>query len=104
MIGLAYADLPRYHQGNITLDLFCKFLSNAYLQKHLLTIKPENLTEAVEAGGEYFRIEPGSTLGTNDRQVDKENTPDQVQATPAKPSEIEMLLQALRHWTSELEN
>ena len=94
LVGLAYADLPRYHQEEMTLDLFCSSLCNAYLQRHLLAIKP---------GSEYLHIKPGSTFGTNVRQVDEENAPDQVQATQTNPSAMEILLQALRRLMSGVE-
>ena len=103
LVGLAYADLPSYHQEAMTMDLFCNSLNHAYLQRHLLAIKPESLKEAVEAGSEFLQIKPTSTYGANVRQVDENELPDQVQAAQAKPSEMELLLQALRQLTTEVE-
>ena len=94
LVGAAYADLPRHHQKDMTLDIFCNSLNHAYLQRHLLAIKPRSLAEAVEAGSEY---------GANFRQIDEDKAIDQVRAAQAKPSEIKLLLQALRQLTTEVE-
>ena len=83
LVGVAYADLPRYHQEEMNLDLFCNSLNHAYLQRPLLVIKPGSLTEAVEAGSEYLQIKLGSTYGANVHQVDKDDTLDQEQADQA---------------------
>ena len=74
LVGVAYADLPRYHQEEINLDLFCNSLNHAYLQRPLLVIK---------AGSEYLQIKLGSTYGANVHQVDKDDTLDQEQADQA---------------------
>ena len=50
LVETAYADLPRTKRQEVTLDLFCNLLNYAYLQRHLLAIKLQSLSEAVEAG------------------------------------------------------
>ena len=103
LVGIAYADLPRHHQEEMTLDIFSNSLNHAYLQRHLLAIKPRSLAEAVEAGSEYLQIKPGSAYGANVRQIDEDEAIDQVRAAQTKPSEMELLLQALRQLTTEVE-
>ena len=84
------------------LDLFCSSINDAYLQRHLLAIKPQDLDEAVEAGTEYLQIQPSHNSGSSIRQVDIETIPTQVQANQTKPSELELLMQALQQLTIDL--
>ena len=102
LVEAAYGDLPQDHRIEMTLELFCSSLNNAYLQRHLLAIKPQDLDEAVEAGTEYLQIQPSHNSGSNIRQVDEETTPTQVQANQTKPSELELLMQALQRLITEL--
>ena len=78
LVKVAYADLPRYHQEEMTMDLFCNSLNHAYLQRHTLAIKPGNLVETVEEGSEYLQIKSGSTYGANFHQIDEDDTLDQA--------------------------
>ena len=57
-----------------------------FLQRHLLAIQPQSLTEAVEAESEYLQIKPSATYGASIRQVEEETTPDQVQTAQKKLS------------------
>ena len=91
-----------YCREEMMLELFCSSINYAYLQRHLLAIKPQNLAEAVEAGTEYLQIQPSHDPGTSIRQIDKKKTPIQVQANQAKPSEMELLFQTLQRLTAKL--
>ena len=102
IVEAAYGDLPQDHRIEMTLELFCSSLNNAYLQRHLLAIKPQDLDEAVEAGTEYLQIQPSHNSESNIRQVDEETTPTPVQANQTKPSELELLMQSLQQLTTEL--
>ena len=84
------------------MELFCSSINNAYLQKHLLDIKPHNLNEAVEAGTEYLQIHSSHNSGSSIRQVNEETPPTQVQANQMKRSKLELLMQALQRLTTEL--
>ena len=85
------------------LDLFCNSLNQAYLQRHLLAIRPQSLAEAVKAGNEYLQIKPNSSPGVTIRQVEEEEGhPETVQVAQSKPTEMETLFQALRQLTSEV--
>ena len=85
------------------LYLFCNSLNQAYLQRHLLAMRPQNLAEAVKAGNEYLQIKPNSSPEVTSRQVEKgEGHPETVQVAQSKPMEMETLFQALRQLTSEV--
>ena len=86
----------------MVLETLCSSIKHAYLQRHLLAIRPQNLDEAVEAGTEYLQIQPSHNPGTSIRQVDKETTPSQVQASQTKPSDMELLFEAIQRLTVEL--
>ena len=101
-VGIAYAYLPRHHQEEMTLDLFCSSL-NQYLQRHPLAINPGSLVEAVEAGSDYPQIKPGSAYGVNACQIDEDEAIDQARAAQTKLSDMELLLQTLRQLTTKVE-
>ena len=103
LVEAAYADLPQTHRQEMILDLFCNSLNQAYLQRHLLAIRPQSLAEAVKAGNEYLQIKPNSSPGVTVRQIDEEEGhPETAQVAQAKPTEMETLMQALRQLTSEV--
>ena len=102
LVEAAYADLPQDHRVEMTLELFCSSINNAYLQRNLLAIKPQDLDEAVEAGTEYLQIQPSHNSGFSKRQVDEETTPTQVQSNQTKPSELVLLMQAIQRLTTKL--
>ena len=80
-------------------------MNQAYLQRHLLAIRPQSLSEAVKAGNEYLQIiqiKPNSNPGLTVRQIEEERTPEAVQVAQSKPTEMEVLLQALHQLTSEV--
>lgn len=81
------------------LELFCRSINHAYLQRHLLAINLWSLAKEVESRTEYLQIQPDHNPGISIGQVDKETTPSPVQANQAKPSEMELLLQALQRLT-----
>ena len=56
LVRKAFGDLPAEVQTNMMLDAFCSSLGKATLQRHLLAIRPETLTEAVQRGQEYLQI------------------------------------------------
>ena len=82
LVETAYADLPRTKRQEVTLDLFCNLVSHAYLQSHLLAIiKPQSLTEAVQARNEYLQIRLITNPGVTIRQIDKKTEPEAVHVT-----------------------
>ena len=99
---MAYTDLPRNHQKDKSLDLFCISLNYAYLQRHLLAIKLHNLTKAVEAGRDNPQNSLCATFRTNFWQEKEETTLDLVKITHAKLLEMEVSLQVLQRLTSEI--
>ena len=68
LMQAAHADLPRVHKQEMTLDLFCSSLNHFYLHSHLVAMKPQSLSEAVQAGNEYIQIRPNSNPGVRIRQ------------------------------------
>ena len=103
LVEAAYADLPRTHRQEMILDLFRNSLNHAYLQRHLLAMKPQSFSEAIADGNEYFQIRPNLNLGVTIRQVEEEEgNLESVQVAQSTPSEIEILIQALRQITSEV--
>ena len=50
----AYQELPEATRNELILDTFCSSLGNASLQRHLLAIRPQALSEAVQCGNEYL--------------------------------------------------
>ena len=96
LVEEAYTDLPRKHRQEMTLDLFCNSLNHACLQRHLLAMKPQSLTEAVQVRNKYLQIRSNTNPGAMIRQVEEEVVnPELVQVAQSKPSEMEVLLQAL---------
>ena len=103
LVEAAYADLPQARRKGMILDLFCNSLNQAYLQRHPLAIRPQSLSEALKAGNEYLQIKPNSNPRVTIRQIDKEEgNPKAVQVAQSKPTEMEVLLQALRQLTSKI--
>ena len=103
LVEAAYADLPQARRKGMILDLFCNSLNQAYLQRHPLAIRPQSLSEALKAGNEYLQIKPNSNPGVTIRQIDEEKgNPKAVQVAQSKPTEMEVLLQALRQLTSKI--
>ena len=62
LVEAAYVDFPKEHRQEMALDLFCNSLNPAYLQRHLLAMKLQSLTNA----------NPKVTI----RQIDEETGPD----------------------------
>ena len=56
LVRQAFGDLPHNVQTNMMLETFCGSLGHAALQRHLLAIRPETLTEAVQHGQEFLQI------------------------------------------------
>ena len=66
-------------------------------------MKPQSFSEAIADGNEYFQIRPNLNLGVTIRQVEEEEgNLESVQVAQSTPSEIEVLIQALRQITSEV--
>jgi hypothetical protein len=60
LVSLAYQDLPDRNQNTLALECFFNTLSHPALQRHLLAIQPDSLTQAVQAGNEFLQIKPAS--------------------------------------------
>ena len=59
-------------------------------------MKPQSLTEAVQVRNKYLQIRSNTNPGAMIRQVEEEVVnPELVQVAQSKPSEMEVLLQAL---------
>ena len=99
LVEAAFAGLPRMHRQEMTLDLFCNSMNHAYLQRHLLAMKPQSFTEAVQVGNEYLEIMPSANPGMAIRQIED---PYSIQVTQSKPAEMEVLLEALHQLTAEV--
>ena len=57
----------------------------------------------MKAGNEYIQIKPNSNSGVTIQQIEeKEGNPEAVQVAQSKPTEMVVLLQALRQLTSEI--
>ena len=68
-------------------------------------MKPHSLTEAAQAGNEYIQIRPNTNSGiTIWKGEEEEVNHESVQVAQSKPSKMEVLLQALRQLTSEVES
>ena len=61
LVGIAYPDMPRDIQEQMTLDQFINTLNQARLQEHLLAVRPDHLTEAITAGNEYLNVRGSQT-------------------------------------------
>ena len=86
LVEAAYTDLLQTHRQEMILDLFCNSLNQAYLQRHILAIRPQSLAEAVKAGNEYLQIMPNSSQGVTSRQIDEEEGhPETVQVAQSNP-------------------
>ena len=76
LVEATYADFPRTHRQGMASDLFCNSLNHAYLQRHLLVMKPQSFMETVRARNEYLQIRLNSNLGVTIQQIDGETVPD----------------------------
>ena len=56
LVGIAYQEMPRGLQDQLALDQFINTLNHTGLQRHLLAVRPEGLSEAVTAGCEYLQV------------------------------------------------
>ena len=56
------------------LDLVCNSINHAYLQRYLLAMKSQSLTEAVQAGNEYLQIRSNNHPEMTIRQIEEEQT------------------------------
>ena len=79
LVRKAFGDLPAEVQTNMMLDAFCSSLGNATLQRHLLAIRPETLTEAVQHGQEYLQV-----------KADRSASPSQVRVLEGPEGEREV--------------
>ena len=52
----AFGNLPEETQADMMLETFCSSLGNAALQRHLLAVRPETLTEAIQHGNEFLQV------------------------------------------------
>ena len=99
LVESVYADLQRTNRQ------FCN--CSVTRKSHLLTetsaVKPQSLTEAVQAGNEYLQVRPNTNLGVTIWQVKEEEVnPKPMHVAQSKPYKMKVLLYALRQLTSEV--
>ena len=102
LVRRAYEELPADLQANMMLDMFCSSLGNAALQRHLLAIRPNTLTEAVQHGNEYLQVraERGPTE-SKVRNVDDSDEEDKIASTSQDP--LAALAEAITQLTIKVE-
>ena len=106
LVSLAYADLPREHRVEMTVDKFTSSLGNAYLQRHLLAIPAPDLESVVRAGNDYLQIRnPMSNPSLRAVIAEEEELESQqvkpVQANPMQEP-VQLLTQLVGDLTREL--
>ena len=105
LVELAFADLPDRTRQEMALETFGSTLGNAYLQRHLLAVRPESLEEAVRTGNEFLQIRPTSHSGVRSLVEEDEECLEkvEVQAKQVKADPMEALLAAIKNLTKEVE-
>ena len=89
LVDLAYADLPDRHKEDMALEVFANTLGNAYLQRHLLAVDPNDLATAVRTGNEFLQIR--STSGTPRATVHSLDDEELDRVQPVGETEISRL-------------
>lgn len=102
LVELAFADLPGQTRREMALETFGSTLGNAYLQRHLLAVRPDSLEEAVRAGNEFLQVRPSSNAGIRSI-AEEEGEEVEVQAKQIKADPMEAILVALTNLTKEIE-
>lgn len=103
LVELAFADLPDRTRQEMALETFGNTLGNAYLQRHLLAVRPETLEEAVRTGNEFLQIRPTSHTGVRSLAEEEGEEEAEVQAKQVKADPMEALLAAIMNLTKEVE-
>ena len=86
LVGIAYPDMPRRVQEQMTLDQFINTLGLPRLQEHLLAIRPDTLIEAITAGNEFLQIRGGQRVKKMEvKESDREHEEEQVKPVQASP-------------------
>ena len=84
LVRKAFEELPEATQSGIMLDTFCSSLGSASLQRHLLAVRPETMTEAIQYGNEYLQIKLDQALSRSTKiraMEDDELTEEKVAST-----------------------
>lgn len=104
LVNLAFGDLPLRHRQELALEHFNSSLGNAFLQRHLLAVRANNLEEAVNAGNEFLQIRPNtpSVVRTVLEEDSTTNVPE-INTTQTRVDPMSALLAAIQHLTKEVE-
>lgn len=103
LIELAFADLPGQTRNEMALETFCSTLGNAYMQRHLLAIRPASLEEAVRAGNEFLQIRPSPNTGVRGITEEEADAEPETQTRQIKADPMEALLAAIANLTKEVQ-
>lgn len=102
---LAYPDLPEAHRRHIGLDTFHTTLGNAYLQRVLLAVAPENIESAVRAGNEFLRAKGYTSASQHVRGVtEEEEEPAKVNAIKMMEEQLTQMMAAILKLTEKMVN
>ena len=102
LVELAFADLPNRTRQEMALETFSSTLGNAYLQRHLLAIRPESLEEAVRSGNEFLQVRVTTNAGVRSVAGEESEEEAVVQAKQIKADPMEAILVALANLTKEI--
>ena len=104
LVNIAYADLPDQHRVGMIRDTFQSTVGDAALQRHLLAVGANTLTDAVRAGNEFLQVQ-STSAGSAIRQVDQGGAlPDEeVHVKPVTDTTLGSLFQAIKKLTEEIE-
>ena len=92
LVRQAFGDLPDNVQTNMMLETFCGSLGHAALQRHLLAIRPETLTEAVQHGQEFLQIKSDRAPSDANKVRVMEDTEEEV----LEASRLDILTQTVK--------
>ena len=96
----AFGNLPEETQADMMLDTFCSSLGNAALQRHLLAVRPETLTEAIQHGNEFIQVK-AERPQADQNKVRALGEPDDEE--PAKEDPLAMIMKTVQSLAETVE-
>ena len=104
LVRKAFGELPCDTQAEMMLDTFCSTLNNTALQRHLLAIRPESLTEAVQHGNEFLQVRSDRQASDQNKVRALEETEEEVQPVDSDPlSALTKMVQQLAETMVQLQ-
>ena len=94
LVRQAFGDLPDNVQTNMMLETFCGSLGHTALQRHLLAVRPETLTEAVQHGQEFLQIKTDKPSSDANKVRVMESTEEEEEVSEA--SRLDLLTQTVK--------